>query len=124
MTGPIYPKADRITDIWRAALVAYRRTAQAGKGGDKCHKAGITAMREAFPELDEKTLSRHMIEAVAWATQLHKDWFYRDVPTVEWIWPPDQRGVGNKRWVNGRLVHAGDLEDALREARASAVAAG
>jgi hypothetical protein len=67
-------------------------------------------MREAFPQPPEEEACRHFTNAVGWASINHREWLYRGVPHKEWIWPPDHRGVGLLRWVNGRLVE-GNAEE-------------
>jgi hypothetical protein len=95
--------------IWRVGIVAYRNAALAGFGYHRCELIGIEAVLEAYPEMDLDAARSHMTRALAWVTgSEHAKWFRRGTPRYEYIWPKDERGVGHNRWVNGRLVYAGE----------------
>jgi hypothetical protein len=97
VTGPIIPENDDVLGIWRVGLVAYREARRRELWIVYCHQAGVAAMRERFPHLTQEEASRHMVNAVAWASSNHKEWLERGVPRRKWIWPPDHRGVGHRR---------------------------
>jgi hypothetical protein len=92
MTGPIIPENEGVLGIWRVGLVAYRQARRRELWIVHCHQAGV-AMRERFPHLTQEEASRHMVNAVAWASSRHNEWLERGVPRREWIWPPDDRAL-------------------------------
>jgi hypothetical protein len=63
----------------------------------KCHDAAAAAICAQYPELTEREAGQHSIRAVAWCAANHREWLDRGVPRREWIWPPDERGVGVRR---------------------------
>jgi hypothetical protein len=97
MKSPIFPDNDNVLAIWRVGLIAYRYACRRELPALDQHPAGIAAMMEAFPQLAREEASEHMINAIAWCTTHHIEWLQCGVPRREWIWPPDQRGMGLNR---------------------------
>ena len=94
--APAHPENDAVLARWRVGLIAFRDAARRELPHQECHRAGVEAMRAAFPDM--KHVGREMSDAIGWVTRSEfAGWFRQGVPQKEWIWPPDRRGVGHYR---------------------------
>ena len=97
MSNTIRPENECVLAIWRVGLAAYREAARRTVFPSEHDAAGKAAILAAFPELSPQEASRHLIQAVAWASDHHHEWLNRGAMKREWIWPRDHRGVGYHR---------------------------
>jgi hypothetical protein len=74
MRNTIHPEDERVLAIWRVGLVANREAARRTAFQGEHHSAGKAAILAAFPELAPQEASRHIIQAVAWASD---EWLNR-----------------------------------------------
>jgi hypothetical protein len=79
VSPPIALPRDRRLAGWRAAVLAYRRTRQAGHGHHAADAAAVAALRQVLPELPEREAVQEVILAVAYAARQHTGWFWRGV---------------------------------------------
>jgi hypothetical protein len=97
MCNTIHAEDERVLAIWRVGLLAYREAARQTVFQNEHYSAGKAGILAAFPELTPQEASRHIIQAVARASDHHHEWLDRGAMKREWIWPPDRRGAGYHR---------------------------
>ena len=61
---------------WRRACLAYREIRDAG-GSDQAHEAAVEAVQQVLPLLSRKEASAEAVNAVAYATKYHSEWFWK-----------------------------------------------
>jgi hypothetical protein len=74
---PIQLPRDQRLAGWRAAVLAYRRTRQAGHDHHVADAAAVAALRQVLPELPEREAVQEVILAVAYAARQHTAWLWR-----------------------------------------------
>jgi hypothetical protein len=62
---------------WRAAWLAYREVRRAGASDQETHEAAVAAVQTVSPILSQKEASTEAINAVAYATKHHSEWFWQ-----------------------------------------------
>jgi hypothetical protein len=75
---PPTPTEERLP-AWRRACLAYREIRQAGGSDQQAHEAAVAAVREVWP-LPWKEASAEAVNAIAYATRYHSEWFWLGVP--------------------------------------------
>jgi len=60
---------------WRRACLAYREMRRAGRSHQEVHEAAVMAVLEALPGLPWKVASAEPVNAIAYATRYHSEWF-------------------------------------------------
>ncbi len=74
---PVYPANEKILDIWRVGIVAYRAVYLKVRSDYPAFVAGRAAVMEAYPDLSEADAGRAVSEGVGWITRTeHVDWFW------------------------------------------------
>ena len=68
---------DERKPAWRLACLAYREKRRAGAGDHEAHEAAVAAVQSVLP-LRCKEASAEAVNAVAYATRNHSEWFWRD----------------------------------------------
>ena len=61
---------------WRLACLAYRAKRRNGGSDQKAHEAAVAAVQSVLP-LSWKDASAETVNAVAYATKYHSEWFWR-----------------------------------------------
>ena len=61
---------------WRAAALAYRAARAAGHGDHQAHLAAQAAVLHVMPHLSLKDASAEAVNAVAFASTYHTEWFW------------------------------------------------
>ena len=61
---------------WRLACFAYRAKRREGAGDREAHEAAIAAVQSVLP-LTWKETSAEAVNAIAYATKYHSDWFWK-----------------------------------------------
>ena len=79
MTETLTLPREEILPAWRAAVLAYRRTRQAGEDHHAAHAAAVKAFQQVLPEVPKKDAVQEMILAIAYASQQHTAWFWQGV---------------------------------------------
>ena|SRR5262245_32624887 len=77
---PPTPTEDRIP-AWRRACLAYREMRQAGASDQEAHEAAVEAVQTVLP-LSWKEASVEAVDAIAYATRYHREWFWRGAQHV------------------------------------------
>jgi hypothetical protein len=77
--SPIRLPREQVLPAWRAAVLTYRATRQAGHDHHAAHDEAVAALRRALPELSERDAVQEAILAVAYAAREHTAWFWRGV---------------------------------------------
>ena len=72
---PPMPTEER-KPAWRAACLAYRAKRRAGARDQEAHEAATAALRKVWP-LAWTEASAEAVNAVAYATRYHSEWFWR-----------------------------------------------
>jgi hypothetical protein len=70
---------EQLRPAWRAAVLAYRRTRQAGYGHHVAHARPSPRSAQVLPEMSKREAVQEVIAAVAYATREHTVWFWRGV---------------------------------------------
>jgi hypothetical protein len=70
---PPIPTEDRLP-AWRRACLAYGEMRQAGATDQEAHDAAVAAVQTVLP-LSWKEASVEAVNAIAYATRYHSDWF-------------------------------------------------
>ena len=68
---------DERKPAWRRACLAYREIRQAGGSDQEAHEAAVAAVLSVWPTLIQKEASAEAVNAIAYATKYHSDWFWR-----------------------------------------------
>jgi hypothetical protein len=63
---------------WRLACLAYREKRSEGSSDQEAHEAAVAAVQSVLP-LPWKEASAEAVNAVAYATKHHSEWFWRGV---------------------------------------------
>src|SRR5215468_3775540 len=79
---PPTPTEDRLP-AWRRAWLAYREIREAGGSDQEAHEAAVAAVLSILPTLSQKEASAEAVNAIAYATKYHSDWFWRGAQHVE-----------------------------------------
>ena len=77
---PALPTEDR-KPVWRRACLAYREMRQAGAGDQEAHEAAVAAVQEVL-QLPWKEASVEAVNAIAYATRYHSEWFWQGAQHV------------------------------------------
>ena len=77
---PPTPTEDRLP-AWRRACLAYREMRQAGASDQQAHEAAVEAVQAVLP-LSWKEASAKAVNAIAYATRYHPEWFWRGAQHV------------------------------------------
>jgi hypothetical protein len=72
---PPIPTEDRLP-AWRRACLAYGEMRQAGATDQEAHDAAVAAVQTVLP-LSWKEASVEAVNAIAYATRYHSDWFWK-----------------------------------------------
>jgi len=78
---PAIPTEER-KPAWRLACLAYRAKRRNGAGDWEAHEAAVAAVRSVLP-LSWKEASAEAVNAVAFATKYHSEWFWRGAQQAE-----------------------------------------
>jgi hypothetical protein len=78
---PPTPTEDRLP-AWRRGCLAYREIRQAGGSDQQAHEAAVEAVQQVSPLLSRKEASAEAVNAVAYATRYHSEWFWRGAQHV------------------------------------------
>jgi hypothetical protein len=73
---PPIPTEDRLP-AWRRACLAYGEIRQAGASNQEAHEAAVAAVQQVLPLLSHKEASAEAVNAIAYATKYHSEWFWR-----------------------------------------------
>jgi hypothetical protein len=68
--------------VWRLACLAYRTKRREGSSDQEAHEAAVAAVQSVLP-LPWKEASAEAVNAVAYATKYHSEWFWRDAQLAE-----------------------------------------
>jgi hypothetical protein len=77
--SPIRPPREQLLPAWRAAVLAYRRTRQAGHDHHAADAEAVAAFRQVLPEMPETEAVHEVILAIAYASREHTAWFWKGV---------------------------------------------
>ena len=66
---------------WRRACLAYREIREVGGSDQEAHEAAVEAVQQVLP-LPRKEASAEAINAIAYATKYHSEWFWRGAQHV------------------------------------------
>ena len=77
---PPIPTDDR-KPAWHRACLAYREMRQAGASHQAAHEAAVAAVQEVLP-MPWTEASVEAVNAVAYATRYHSDWFWQGFTKV------------------------------------------
>ena len=69
---------DERKPAWRLACPAYRAKRREGGRDQEAHEAAVAAVQSVLP-LPWKEVSAEALDAVAYATKYHSEWFWREV---------------------------------------------
>jgi hypothetical protein len=72
------PSPDR-KPAWRAACLAYREKRRTGAMDHEAHLAAVAALQAVWPGLTWKEASAEAVNAVAYASTYHTEWFWSGV---------------------------------------------
>jgi hypothetical protein len=72
---PPIPTDDR-KPAWRRACLAYRQWRAAGASDEEAHEAAVAAVQTVLP-LPWNEASVEAVNAVAYATRYHPEWFWK-----------------------------------------------
>ena len=67
---------------WRRACLAYREIREAGGSDQQAHEAAVEAVLQVLPLLSQKEASAEAVNAIAYATKYHSDWFWKGAQHV------------------------------------------
>jgi len=67
---------------WRLACLAYRAKRREGSSDQEAHEAAVAAVQSVLP-LPWKEASAEAVNAVAYATKYHSEWFWRGLAKVK-----------------------------------------
>jgi hypothetical protein len=73
---PPTPTGDRLP-VWRRACLAYREIREAGGSDQQAHEAAVEALHQALPQLSRNEASAEAVDAIAYATKYHSEWFWK-----------------------------------------------
>jgi len=77
MSGPRPPiSTEERKPAWRLACLAYRAKRRDGASDQEAHEAAVAAVQSVLP-LPWKEASTEAVNAVAYATKYHSEWFWR-----------------------------------------------
>jgi hypothetical protein len=62
---------------WRRACLAYREIREAGGSDQQAHEAAVEAVLSILLLLSREDASAEAVNAVAYATEYHSDWFWK-----------------------------------------------
>ena len=94
---PPTPTEDRLP-AWRRAWLAYREIREAGGSDQEAHEAAVAAVLSILPTLSQKEASAEAVNAIAYATKYHSDWFRQGAQHI-------------KKWRLRRLFYARSSSD-------------
>ena len=72
---PPSPTEDHLP-AWRRACLAYREIRDAGGSDQQAHEAAVEAVQQVLPLLSRKQASAEAVNAIAYATRYHSEWFW------------------------------------------------
>ena len=78
---PPIPTEER-KPAWRRACLAYREIRDAGGSDQQAHEAAVEAVQQALPLLSRKEASAEAVNAIAYATKYHSEWFWKGAQHV------------------------------------------
>jgi hypothetical protein len=78
---PPTPTEDRLP-AWRRACLAYREIRQAGGSDQQAHEAAVEAVLSVLPLLSREEASAEAVNAIAYATKYHSDWFWKGAQQI------------------------------------------
>jgi hypothetical protein len=78
---PPIPTEDR-KPAWRRACLAYREIRQADGSDQQAHEAAVEAVPSVLPTLTQKEANAEPVNAIAYATKYHSDWFWKGAQHV------------------------------------------
>jgi hypothetical protein len=61
----------------RPSRLAYREIREAGGSDQQAHEAAVEAVQQVLPLLSRKEASAEAVNAIAYATKYHSEWFWR-----------------------------------------------
>jgi hypothetical protein len=73
---PPIPTEER-KPAWRRACLAYREIREAGGSDQEAHEAAVAAVQQVLPLLSQNEASAEAVNAIAYATKYHSEWFWR-----------------------------------------------
>jgi len=62
--------------------LAYREIREAGGSDQQAHEAAVEAVLSVFPTLTQNEASAEAVNAVAYATKYHSDWFWKGAQQI------------------------------------------
>jgi hypothetical protein len=68
---------------WRRACLAYREIRQAVGSEQQAHEEAVAAAQQALPLLSRKEASAEAVNAVAYATKYHSEWFWNGAEHIK-----------------------------------------
>jgi hypothetical protein len=74
------PTEDRLP-AWRRACLAYGEMRQAGATDQEAHEAAVATVLTVLP-LPWKEASVEAVNAIAYATRYHSDWFWKGAQQI------------------------------------------
>jgi hypothetical protein len=74
---PPIPTEER-KPAWRLACLAYRAKRRVGASDQEAHEAAVAAVQAVWPS-PWKEASAEAVDAVAYASRYHSEWFWRGV---------------------------------------------
>jgi hypothetical protein len=78
---------DERKPAWRSACLAYREMREAGASDQEAHEAAVAAVQQMLP-LSWKEASVEAVNAIAYATRYHSEWFWQGARHVgKWCRP-------------------------------------
>ena len=78
--SPPIPTDER-KPAWRRACLAYREMREGGASDQEAHEAAVAAVQEVLP-LPWIEASAEAVDAIAYATRHHPEWFWRGAQHV------------------------------------------
>ena len=78
---PPIPTDDR-KPAWRRACLAYREIREAGGSDQQAHEAAVEAVLSVLSLLSRKEASAEAVNAIAYATKYHSDWFWKGAQQI------------------------------------------
>ena len=73
---PPVPTEER-KPAWRRACLAYREIRDAGGSDQQAHEAAVEAVQQVLPQLSRKEASAEAVNAIAYTTKYHSEWFWK-----------------------------------------------
>ena len=62
---------------WRRACLAYREMREVSASDQEAHEAAVAAVQQILPLLSRKEASAEAVNAIAYATKYHSEWFWK-----------------------------------------------